>query len=388
MLYSSGLLKAMSLLVAATVTLGGYVPFVRAASVDELKQQQEQIQLQVQRIKQKENAQKSVAQQAAEKAQEVSTQIDQVQGGIQATVSTIQTTQSQIDQRNQDIATQESSLRRIKDQQDALLRRLYIHVVSISGDLQVFSNESVSKRTTDQVELTAIKKSLASVYAKTNSAKLAVEGARSDLVAKSNSLAAQKAQQEQQQQRLADFQATQTALQQNAEQEIQNLKNQEKAFQEKDAKIQEQISLALTAAINARQRGTFSGGGAGVGARVHRGDFVSIQGNTGYSFGDHVHFETRLNNQSVNPQPYLNNGTLAYPLQSFTITQGFGYTQYGYLYAHGFHPGVDMAGPIGSQVFASADGTVILHQAFGAYGNAWAEQLDNGLVVLYGHLRY
>ncbi len=115
---------------------------------------------------------------------------------------------------------------------------------------------------------------------------------------------------------------------------------------------------------------------------------MGIQGNTGYSFGDHVHYEVRVGSSPVNPQGYLNSGTLAYPMSSFTITQGYGYTQYGYLYVNGFHTGIDMAGPAGSPVYAACNGTVILNQYYGGYGHAYAVECDdNGLVVLFGHLR-
>ena len=32
---------------------------------------------------------------------------------------------------------------------------------------------------------------------------------------------------------------------------------------------------------------------------------VGVQGNTGYSFGEHCHFEVRKNNVSINPAPLL-----------------------------------------------------------------------------------
>lgn len=41
------------------------------------------------------------------------------------------------------------------------------------------------------------------------------------------------------------------------------------------------------------------------GDRVKAGDVVGIEGNTGYSFGSHCHFEIRKNGKSVNPCPYL-----------------------------------------------------------------------------------
>lgn len=42
-----------------------------------------------------------------------------------------------------------------------------------------------------------------------------------------------------------------------------------------------------------------------VGQAVKAGDVVGIEGNTGYSFGSHCHFEVRRNGVSVDPTPYL-----------------------------------------------------------------------------------
>lgn len=42
-----------------------------------------------------------------------------------------------------------------------------------------------------------------------------------------------------------------------------------------------------------------------VGQTVKAGDIVGIEGNTGYSFGSHCHFEVRKNGTSVDPTPYL-----------------------------------------------------------------------------------
>ena len=42
-----------------------------------------------------------------------------------------------------------------------------------------------------------------------------------------------------------------------------------------------------------------------IGQKVKAGDVVGIEGNTGYSFGSHCHFEVRKNGESVDPTPYL-----------------------------------------------------------------------------------
>lgn len=42
-----------------------------------------------------------------------------------------------------------------------------------------------------------------------------------------------------------------------------------------------------------------------VGQRVHEGEVIGIEGNTGYSFGTHCHFEVRRNGESINPAELL-----------------------------------------------------------------------------------
>ena len=42
-----------------------------------------------------------------------------------------------------------------------------------------------------------------------------------------------------------------------------------------------------------------------VGQRVNAGDHLGIEGNTGYSFGTHCHFEVRENGVSIDPAPFL-----------------------------------------------------------------------------------
>jgi murein DD-endopeptidase MepM/ murein hydrolase activator NlpD len=42
-----------------------------------------------------------------------------------------------------------------------------------------------------------------------------------------------------------------------------------------------------------------------LGQYVFRGAVIGISGNTGASFGEHLHFEIRINGQPTDPKPYL-----------------------------------------------------------------------------------
>jgi murein DD-endopeptidase MepM/ murein hydrolase activator NlpD len=42
-----------------------------------------------------------------------------------------------------------------------------------------------------------------------------------------------------------------------------------------------------------------------VGQYVYRGQVIGISGNTGYSFGEHLHFEVRIHGHPTDPKPYL-----------------------------------------------------------------------------------
>ena len=90
-------------------------------------------------------------------------------------------------------------------------------------------------------------------------------------------------------------------------------------------------------------------------------------------------------------------GKLLWPIPHATISQGFGPTAYVFEAAYAgfphFHTGVDLAVPLGTPVFAAADGVVVLARPMTdsagtlvGYGNYVVIQHDAGLKTLYGHL--
>jgi septal ring factor EnvC (AmiA/AmiB activator) len=363
-----------------------------ATTLTELQKKQQELAKQKAAKAAQEAAQKALAAKAAAKAQEVAGQINVLQDNIESTQSNIQTVQQQIEQKNQDIANLESDLRKIKDQQNILVRQMYVIRASMPDETLLFANHSVSDTEKTQAQLSALKKSVATIFEKTTAAKLAVEGARNDLVKKNEDLNNLASQQDSQKKGLASYQDTQLRLKQNAEQTVKDLQAQELALAKQMGQIEQQIASALTAAINKARTGNFSGGGRGVGTHVSKGQLIGGEGNTGYSFGAHVHEEVRVDNSPVNPRPYINNGTIRWAMDSFRVTQEFGWTIYAQqgLYGGGIHTGIDIAAPEGTPVYAAANGTIIMNAVYGGYGNAFAIQLDANpsVVVLYGHLKY
>ena len=102
--------------------------------------------------------------------------------------------------------------------------------------------------------------------------------------------------------------------------------------------------------------------------------------------------------QSIAEDPVLSaTGKLLWPIPHATISQGFGPTAYVFEAAYAgfphFHTGLDLAVPLGTPVFAAADGAVVLARsmtdssgALVGYGNYVVIQHDAGLKTLYGHL--
>src|SRR6185437_7595919 len=78
-------------------------------------------------------------------------------------------------------------------------------------------------------------------------------------------------------------------------------------------------------------------------------------------------------------------GSFSWPVTG-TITSPFGWRSNPFGGAPDFHPGLDIAAPMGTTVTAAASGTVMLAQWYGGYGNFIL--IDNGgsISTGYGHL--
>lgn len=154
---------------------------------------------------------------------------------------------------------------------------------------------------------------------------------------------------------------------------------------------------------------------------INRGDVVGVQGNTGYSFGEHLHFgvynyksmdsmpadwyhsnsvepSTVLSSRSVtwdescgnDGQKTVGSGSWDWPYKSdFRITQGFGYTCYSNSFYNGNpHPAYDMAGSSGATIYAVEQGDAYsCRNCLGDGGNGVFIFHPDGKMTLYWHLQ-
>ncbi len=75
-----------------------------------------------------------------------------------------------------------------------------------------------------------------------------------------------------------------------------------------------------------------------------------------------------------------------WPAASYSISSNFGIRSDPFNNSSSFHAGIDIKGNTGTPVYSSADGTIILAEDYGGYGNTIKIRHSNMYVTLYAHL--
>lgn len=192
---------------------------------------------------------------------------------------------------------------------------------------------------------------------------------------------------------------------------LEQTRNDEARYQELLAEARRELSQIVQAA--SALQGTEP-------KNVDEGEIIGIQGNTGYSFGDHLHFGVYkyddiddiaggwdwYNSNTVDPEDVLENksvfwntgcsaagnrntgnGDWEWPMSNITISQGYGDTCWTWMYNGKPHPAYDMYGAGGSVVKAVADGKAYFcRNCLGDGGNGVFIFHDD-YMTLYWHLQ-
>lgn len=299
-------------------------------------------------------------------------QIQQLQLKIQKTQTEIQKTQIEISETNKQIKAAEAELEIQKQLIREHLRVIYeegrvtiVEVIVSADDFSEFLNRSEYLQTVQRkIQETAEK--IGKLKAELEEKKNLLVGKKSDLDTMKKELDGQKAD-------LAAQKAQKNALLAKTKGEEAIYAVQLSGAQSAYRAVQGQIKTLL----NSNKFVSYG--------NTKKGQTIGYQGSTGFSTGSHLHFGLYKGSTDIDPMPYLNNGSIGWPLVNPTVMQTFwgGFSHKGV----GLPGGIDMVKYHGAPVRAVADGTIIFNGVGPGFGHHVIIDHGNGLKSLYAHLQ-
>lgn len=163
---------------------------------------------------------------------------------------------------------------------------------------------------------------------------------------------------------------------------------QERKYKERVNNLKEERESTMAAIEEAMRQAAASesgsvGGGFSLASQgsVSAGTIIGRSGDTGFSFGCHLHLEAYENGMRTDPARFLGQSGWVMPTNA-GITQQ--YNNPDAMYAGGYHPGIDYGAMCGAPIVAAADGQ-LERGWMGAYGCAAIINHGGGVRTLYGH---
>ena len=327
----------------------------------------------IEELQQKNTENKSAVEKLKEVATSYADAIDKLKDEITETEQAIRVSQGRQVELESKITEAEAELEKQKDFLSSNITQMYVdgdistlEMLASSKDLSEFIDkkqyrDSVSKKITDTLaKINDLKKQLGEQKAQVD-----VE------------LSQQKISHEQ------------LAIAKNEQSRLLNLNQSEQTEYNANTKANEAKIAEFKKQQEEEARRLFAGNLKSQGP-VKQGDILGYVGNTGLSFGAHLHLEALVGSGCSdlrNPATYIANGTWVRPVEGGYTSQEFGNPDS--MYRCGVHAGMDIAGVTGRPIRAVADGEIVVNCKgyCGGYGNSIVIRHPNGVMSRYAHMR-